>query len=64
MRRSVERVDGVEHMSMDVSTGRGEVWLREGATVSPRALWQAIKQSGFTPRKIETEGKTYAGEEG
>ena len=56
MRRSVERVDGVQHVSMDVSKGRGDVWVREGATVSPEALWQAIKQSGFTPLKIEWIG--------
>lgn len=64
MRRSVERVDGVDYMSMDVSTGRGEVWVREGATVSPKTLWQAVKQGGFTPRKIEMEGIIYAGEDG
>lgn len=63
MQRSVERVDGVKKVNLDLNTGRGVVTFEPGKTVAPAVLWQAIKDSGFTPVRVETKGEVYDGPE-
>ena len=63
MQRSVERVDGVKKVVLDLNTGRGTVTVEPGKTVASAALWQAIKESGFTPVRVETKGAVYEGPE-
>ena len=59
VQRSVERVDGVKKVQVDLNTGRGAVTFEPGTAVAPAALWQAIKDSGFTPVRIEMKGEIY-----
>ncbi|NOX59962.1 MAG: heavy-metal-associated domain-containing protein [Planctomycetes bacterium] len=59
MQRSVERVEGVRKIDFDLNTGRGILTFEPGKTVAPAALWQAIKESGFTPTRVETKGEVY-----
>ena len=61
MQRSVERVDGVKKVEIDLNTGRGTVTFERGKTVAPAVLWQAIKESGFTPVRVEMKGEVYEG---
>ncbi len=61
VQRSVERIDGIEKVELDLNTGRGTVTFEPGKTVAPAILWQAIKDSGFTPVRVETKGKVYEG---
>lgn len=63
MQRSVERVNGVNKVTLDLNTGRGAVSFEPGKTVAPELLWQAIKDSGFTPVRVETKGNVYEGPE-
>lgn len=63
MQRSVERVNGVRSVEIDLNTGRGEVIFRSGQSVTSEALWQAIKESGFTPVRVEMKGEIYEGPE-
>jgi copper chaperone CopZ len=59
VQRSVERIDGVKKVTLDLNTGRGTVSFEPGRTVAPSVLWQAIKESGFTPVRVETKGEVY-----
>ncbi len=61
MQRSVERVNGVKKVEIDLNTGRGMVTFEPGNTVAPAVLWKAIKESGFTPVRVEMKGKVYEG---
>lgn len=63
MQRSVERVDGVKAVEIDLNTGRGTVSFEMGKSVTSEALWQAIKESGFTPVRVEMKGEIYEGPE-
>ena len=63
VQRSVERVDGVKTVEIDLNTGRGTVTFESGKSVAPAALWQAIKDSGFTPVRVDAKGKAYEGPE-
>ena len=59
VQRSVERVEGVQKVVLDLNTGRGTVTFEPGKTVSSAVLWQAIKDSGFTPVRVEMKGELY-----
>jgi len=61
VKRSVERVQGVERVEFDLNTGRGTVTFRPGSIATLEDLWHAIQESGFTPVRIETENKVYDG---
>jgi copper chaperone CopZ len=63
VQRSVERINGVEKVELDLNTGRGLVTFEPGKTVSPEVLWQGIKDSGFTPVRVEMKGAAYEGKE-
>ena len=62
VKRSVERVDGVDNVEFDLNTGQGVMSLEPGKTIVPAELWQAVKSSGFTPVKVEIDGRVYQGE--
>ena len=59
--RSVERVEGVKNVVIDLNTGKGAVTFDPGQAVSPAKIWQAIEDSGFTPVRIEIGGEVYRG---
>ena len=61
MQRSVERVAGVKKVVLDLNTGRGAVTFEPGKTVASAVLWQAVKDSGFTPVRVEMKGDVYEG---
>lgn len=61
VKRSVERVDGVEEVTFDLNTGRGSVRFQAGRKLEPAELWEAVKGSGFTPERIEIGGVVYEG---
>ncbi len=63
MERSVERVDGVKTVKFDLNTGWATVAFETGKIPSPAELWKAVERSGFTPAKIEYDGKVYEGPE-
>ncbi len=61
MQRSVERVQGVEKVEINLNTGRATVTIGAGKTVAATDLWQAVKDSGFTPVRIEMGDGVYEG---
>lgn len=61
MQRSVERVDGVRNVELDLNSGRATVMFEKDRTASPADLWEAVKDSGFTPARIEIGGSVYKG---
>ena len=61
MQRSVERVEGVEKVEVDLNTGRATVTFAAGKTVAAADLWQAVKDSGFTPVRIDMGDRVYEG---
>ena len=52
MKRSVERVKGVNKATIDLNTGRMFVWFKTGKTVESAQLRRAVLESGFTPTRI------------
>ena len=46
---------------MDLNTGRVSVVFQAGKTVESAALWKAVKDSGFTPAKVEIGDAVYKG---
>ena len=48
-------------MSFKLETGIASVMFKPGGKPELALLWRAIKESGFTPLKIESNGKVYKG---
>lgn len=63
MKRSVERVDGVRRVSLDLASGRALVVFDKGRPATLEDLWRATGESGFTPERIEMNGEVYKGPE-
>lgn len=61
IKRSVERVNGVKNVAFDLETGRATVTFEPDTSVAPVHLWRAVKESGFTPVRVETSGGAYEG---
>ncbi len=61
MQRSVGRVDGVRKVELDLNTGRAAVKFEAGKAAQTADLWQAVKESGFTPVRIEIGDMVYQG---
>ena len=61
MQRSVERIDGVRKVELDLNTGRASVTFEARKAAQAADLWQAVKESGFTPVRIEIGDKVYKG---
>jgi hypothetical protein len=51
----------VGSISFDLNSGRTFIKYKPDEAADNAALWQAIKDAGFTPTKIETKGGTYDG---
>ena len=50
--KAVSGLSGVQDASADPKSGTVTVIPKAGATVSPKALWEAVEGAGFTPTKI------------
>ena len=61
MQRSVERVEGVKTVVVDLNTGRASVTFEAGKTAKAEALWKAVKDGGFTPIRVEIGDTVYEG---
>lgn len=63
IKRSVERVEHVQAVSFKLKTGIASVAFKPSGKPDLALLWRAIKESGFTPVKIESNGEVYQGPE-
>jgi len=52
-------VAGVAKAEADLKTSKLRIAARERATVSPRALWDTVATSGFTPTRLEGPAGTF-----
>lgn len=59
---TLKRVDGVLRIETDLNTGRARVWYAPDTSPEMKALWDAVNDSGFTPRKITSADGAYAGD--
>jgi copper chaperone CopZ len=55
----LRQIEGVEDAVIDLKTGAVSVRLRQGHSVSPDDLATAVKNAGFTLKKIEQKDATY-----
>lgn len=51
----LRRIKGVEEAVIDLKTGAVSVRLRQGHSVSPNDLAAAVKNAGFTLKKIDPQ---------
>ncbi|MEE8169220.1 MAG: heavy-metal-associated domain-containing protein [Phycisphaerae bacterium] len=61
MKRSVERVDGVRQVSMDLQSGRANVQFQPDKMPDPADLWDAVRAGGFTPVRVQMPAGIYEG---
>ncbi len=61
IKRSVERVEHVKAVGFALKTGIARVEFDPGKEAALEGLWTSILESGFTPVKIESQGKVYKG---
>lgn len=61
MERSVERLDGVSKVLMDLNSGRASVVFESGKTAAAADLWEEVKASGFTPVWVKMGDQVYHG---
>ena len=59
---TIKRVDGVIRIETDLNTGRAQIWYAPDTSPEMKALWDAVNDSGFTPRKITSAEGSYAGD--
>lgn len=59
---TIKRVEGVIRIETDLNTGRARVWYAPDTSPEMKALWDAVNDSGFTPRKITSADGSYAGD--
>jgi len=55
----VNEVTGVAKSEADVKTQKLTVTAKDGASPSPKAMWEAIEKVGFKPTKLEGPGGTF-----
>ena len=48
-------------VSMDLNSGRASVVFESGKTAAAADLWEAVKESGFTPVWVKTGDQVYDG---
>jgi len=58
--RSVKQVAGVKRVAIDLNTGVASIWFESDQHPEPKALWAAVKDSGFTPAEMHIGEQTYA----
>ena len=61
IKRSVERVEHVKAVGFALKTGIASIEFDPGKKAALQGLWTSILESGFTPVKIESQGKVYKG---
>ena len=59
MQRSVERVDGVKKVEIDLNTGRVAVELKPGSAVTAEHLADTVRRAGYTAKRVMLDGRTY-----
>ena len=59
---TVKRVDGVLRIETDLNTGLAHVWYAPDTSPEMKAIWDAVNDSGFTPRKITSDQGSYTGD--
>jgi len=52
LEKRLGKIEGVNHVKLEMKEGKVIVTLEEGASVSEEALRQAVDEAGFTPREI------------
>jgi copper chaperone CopZ len=55
----LKTVSGVADAEVNVETGTAAVTPKSKATLSPRALWEAIEKAGYTPSKLAGPSGTF-----
>jgi copper chaperone CopZ len=55
----LEAVSGVAKVQCDVKKGFAVLTPKAGASLSPRAVWEAVEQVKFTPVKLQGPSGTY-----
>ena len=61
IKRSVERVEHVKAVGFALKTGIASVEFEPDEKPSLENLWSSVIKSGFTPVKIESQGRVYKG---
>ena len=56
---TVKRVDGVIRIETDLNTGLAQIWYAPDTSPEMKAIWDAVNDSGFTPRKITSAEGSY-----
>lgn len=59
LEKNLKKLEGVEKVDIKVNQGLAEITLKPGKKLEEKALREAVKKAGFTPREIkrETDGK-------
>lgn len=55
LEKKLKQIPGAEKVTIKVSEGKAEVEVAEGKKVTKEQVSQAVKESGFTPGKIEIQ---------
>lgn len=55
LEKNLKKLEGVERVDIKVNDGIAEVTLKEGKKLDDKALKEAVKKAGFTPREIKRE---------
>ena len=53
MAKALEAVAGVESVKTDVKEQTVTVTPKKDKAPSPKALWEAVEKSGYTPTRLE-----------
>lgn len=52
-------VAGVEKAEVDLNAKTFKIVAKQKATISPKALWEAVEKAGYTPNKLECPSGTF-----
>jgi copper chaperone CopZ len=59
LEKAIAKLTGVESVKTDVEKQTATILPQDGATLSARALWEAVENAGFKPTKLEGPGGSY-----
>lgn len=57
--KRLQTVGGVKSVKMDFKSGTALVTVDPAKAPSPKALWEAVEQSGFKPIRLETASASF-----
>jgi len=57
--KAVAKVTGVDTVTTDVNTQTATVAPKANATLSAKALWEAVESAGYKPLKLEGPNGTF-----